>query len=158
MNLLRIDEETTANIGLISGGDATNIVTKEVIFHAEARSLSDEKLKMQTDHMVKCCEDAAKKFGGKVEMDVDNAYGAFKVEEDAEIVQKVKEACKNLGLESKTMTTGGGSDTNILNANGVAAVNLAIGERLPHTVDEHIYIKDLENATRLVLEVIKVYA
>ncbi|NLY47232.1 MAG: M20/M25/M40 family metallo-hydrolase [Tissierella sp.] len=158
MNLLRIDEETTANIGVISGGEVTNIVTKEVEIKAEARSLSDEKLKEQTDHMVKCCEEAAKKFGGKVEMDVDNAYGAFKVEEDAEIVQKVKKACKNLGLESVTMTTGGGSDTNILNANGIAAVNLAIGERLPHTIDEHIYIKDLENATRLVLEIIKVYA
>ena len=36
MNLLRIDEETTANIGIISGGKATNIVTNEVIIEAEA--------------------------------------------------------------------------------------------------------------------------
>lgn len=61
MNLLRIDEETTANIGIISGGKATNIVTKEVIIEAEARSLQDEKLEKQTKHMIKCCKDAAKK-------------------------------------------------------------------------------------------------
>ncbi len=158
MKLLRIDENTTANIGHISGGEATNIVTKEVNFHGEARSLSDEKLKVQTDHMVKCCEDAAKKFGGKVEMDVDNAYGAFKVDEDAEIVQKVKEASKNIGLVADTMTSGGGSDTNILNDNGITAVNLAVGMRLVHTLDEHIYIKDLEDTAKLVLEIIKVYA
>lgn len=158
MKLLRIDEETTANIGFISGGEATNIVTKEVEIHGEARSLSDEKLEIQTQHMIKCCQDAAKKYGGKVEMDVENAYGAFKVDEDTEIVNKVKEACNNLGLEPLTMTTGGGSDTNVLNVKGITAVNLAIGERLPHTVDEHIYIKDLENAARLVMEIIKVYA
>ncbi|NLN15409.1 MAG: M20/M25/M40 family metallo-hydrolase [Tissierellia bacterium] len=158
MKLLRIDEETTANIGFISGGGPTNIVTKEVEFHAEARSLSDEKLKEQTDHMVKCCEEAAEKFGGRVEVDVVNAYSAFKVEEDSEIVQKVKKACENLGFEAITMTSGGGSDTNVLNAKGITAVNLGVGMRLAHTVDEHLYIKDLENAAELVLEIIKEYA
>lgn len=158
MKLLRIDEETTANIGFISGGEATNIVTKEVEIHGEARSLNEEKLQAQTDHMVKCCQDAAEKFGGKVEVQVEKSYGAFKVEEDAEIVVKAKEACKNLGLEPATTTTGGGSDTNIINVNGISTVNLAVGMRLPHTVDEHIYIKDLENSARLVLEIIKVYA
>lgn len=158
MKLLRIDEETTANIGHISGGDATNIVTKEVVFHGEARSLSNEKLKAQTDHMVKCCEEAAKKYGGKVEMDVDNAYGAFKVDEDAEIVQMVKKACANIGLESNTMKSGGGSDTNILNDNGITAVNLAVGMRAVHTLEEHIYIDDLEKTAELVLEIAKVYS
>lgn len=158
MKLLRIDEETTANIGFISGGGPTNIVTKEVEFHAEARSLSDEKLKEQTDHMVKCCEEAAEKFGGRVEVDVVNAYSAFKVEEDSEIVQKVKKACENLGFKATTMTSGGGSDTNVLNAKGITAVNLGVGMRLAHTVDEHLYIKDLENAAELVLEIIKEYA
>ena len=56
------------------------------------------------------------------------------------------------------MTSGGGSDTNILNANGITAVNLGVGMRLAHTVDEHLYIKDLENAAELVLEIIKEYA
>ncbi|MDR7871252.1 MAG: M20/M25/M40 family metallo-hydrolase [Tissierellaceae bacterium] len=158
MKLLRIDEETTANIGHISGGEATNIVTKEVVFRGEARSLSNEKLKEQTEHMVKCCEDAAKKYGGKVEMDVDNAYGAFKVDEDDEIVQKVKEACTNLGLKPHTMTSGGGSDTNIYNDNGIKAVNLAVGMRLVHTLEEHIHIKDLEKSAKMVLEIVKVYA
>lgn len=157
MNLLRIDGETTANIGSISGGSATNIVTKEVEFHAEARSLDNDKLQEQTDHMVKCCEDAAKKFGGKVEINVENAYGAFKIDENHELVKSVKLACKNLGFDSSTTTSGGGSDTNIFNANGIEAINLAIGERMPHTLEEHLHIKDLENAARLALEIIKIH-
>lgn len=157
MKLLRIDEETTANIGSISGGSATNIVTKEVEFHAEARSLDNDKLQEQTDHMVKCCEDAAKKYNGKVEINVENAYGAFKIDENHELVNSVKLACKNLGFDAMTTTSGGGSDTNILNANGIEAINLAIGERKPHTLEEHLHIKDLENAARLALEIIKIH-
>ena len=108
--------------------------------------------------MVKCCEEAAEKFGGTVEIDVEHTYGAFKVEEDAEIIHKVKEACRNIGLEPFTTASGGGSDTNILNANGIQAVNLGIGERKPHTIEEHLHIKDLENAARLALELIKIHA
>ncbi len=158
MKLLRIDDETTANIGLIMGGGATNIVTNQVIFKAEARSLCDEKLESQTNHMVKCCEDAAAKFGGKVEIDISHEYGAFKIEEDSPVVNKVKEACKNIGLEPLTGTTGGGSDTNILSNNGLPAVNLGMGARKAHTLEEHIHIKDLEDAGRLALEIIKVFA
>ncbi|MGH9903269.1 MAG: M20/M25/M40 family metallo-hydrolase, partial [Pyrinomonadaceae bacterium] len=54
MKLGRIDEETTANIGVIEGGKATNIVTNLVTVRGEARSLSDEKLEAQTLHMLKC--------------------------------------------------------------------------------------------------------
>lgn len=158
MKLLRIDDETTANIGSIEGGGPTNIVTKEVMIKGEARSLKDDKLKSQTDHMVKAMEEGAKKFNGKVEIDIDTVYGAFKVEEDAEIVKKVKQACENLGLESYTTSSGGGSDTNILNMEGISAVNLGIGMKKPHTLEEHIAIKDLENASKLALEIVKIYA
>ena len=155
MKLLRIDSETTANIGSISGGGATNIVTKEVSFHAEARSLDNDKLKEQTDHMVICCEDAAAKYGGKVEIIVENAYSAFTIDNSHEIVKTVEKACRNIGIETKTTTSGGGSDTNIFNVNGIDAINLGIGERKPHTLEEHMYIKDLENTARIVLEIIK---
>lgn len=158
MKLLRIDDETTANIGSIEGGGPTNIVANEVIIKAESRSLKDEKLKEQTDHMVKAMEDAAEKFSGKVEIEVDTAYSAFKVDENEEIVEKVKQACRNINLEPFTASSGGGSDTNILNGKGIKAVNLGIGEKNPHTLEEHIKIEDLENASRLALEIIKVYA
>jgi len=158
MRLLRIDKETTANVGCISGGEVTNIVTKEVNIEAEARSLQDDKLEKQTDHMVTCCKDAAEKFGGEVEFEVKNSYGAFKVDAEHDIVKKVKKACENLGLKPYTTKSGGGSDTNILNANGITAVNLGIGEKNPHTVEEHLHIKDLENSAKLALEIIKTYA
>lgn len=155
MNLLRIDEDTTANIGIIKGGSATNIVCPEVDIKAEARSLQDEKLDKQTAHMVECFKQAAEEFGAEVEVETSRAYNAFTIDENEEIVKIVKKACDNIGIKGFTDSTGGGSDTNILNANGIKSLNLGIGERKPHTLEEHIAIKDLVDSARLVLEIIK---
>lgn len=155
MNLLRIDSETTANIGTINGGQVTNIVCPEVTIKAEARSLSSEKLDKQTSHMVECFKRAAEEFGAEVEIITNRSYGPFVVDENDEIVNIVRKACESAGLDSKTKSTGGGSDTNILNGNGIKAVNLAIGERKPHTLEEHMKIDDLVKAAKLVLEIIK---
>lgn len=158
MKLLRIDEETTANIGIIKGGSATNIVTPLVTVEAEARSLDDAKLKAQTDHMIECCERAAETFQGKVEINVDNVYGAFEVAKDHDIIRDVEKANERLGFKTEITTTGGGSDTNIFNGKGIPAINLAIGEMKPHTLEEHIHIKDLVNSAKLALELMKINA
>ena len=158
MNLLRIDEETTANIGRIEGGTVTNIVAPEAIVKAESRSLDNDKLKKQSDHMVACFMEAAEAFGAKVECDVTRMYSAFHVDSEDLIVKNVFEACENIGLKPFTAPSGGGSDTNIFNANGLTAVNLGIGERKPHTLEEHLHIVDLVNASKLVMELIKLYA
>jgi len=155
MKLLRIDEETTANIGAIEGGGATNIVTPEVVVRAEARSLSNDKLDAQSKHMVECFEASAKKYGATIDAQVVRMYGAFNIDEKDSIVNHVKQACESIGLNPFTDSTGGGSDTNILNANGIKAVNLGIGERKPHTLEEHLHIVDLVNSARLVKAIIE---
>lgn len=155
MNLLRIDEDTTANIGTINGGEVTNIVCPEVTIKAEARSLSAEKLDKQTAHMVECFKKAGEEFGAQVDIETTRAYGPFVVDENDEIVNIVKKACEAAGFESVTKSTGGGSDTNVFNGNGIKAINLAIGERKPHTLEEHMKIEDLVKAATLVVEIIK---
>lgn len=155
MKLLRIDENTTANIGKITGGVATNIVCPEVKIEAEARSTVIESLDEQTSHMVKTFEAVAESFGGVAEVDVERMYGEFVIEENEEIVDMAKNAIKALGIEPIVASTGGGSDTNIFNGNGIKSVNLSSGERAPHTLQEHVYIKDLEILRDLVIELIK---
>ncbi|MDR5659195.1 M20/M25/M40 family metallo-hydrolase [Serpentinicella sp. ANB-PHB4] len=157
MNLLRIDEETTANVGVIKGGEATNVVTPEVIVNAEARSLNEDKLDTQTKHMVDAFIEAAKDLGGEVELDVGREYPSFNIEEDEEIVTKVKEAFKNMNIEAYTKATGGGSDTNILNSHGIKSVNLGMGAQKPHTLGEHIKIKDLRDNAQMIVEIIKIF-
>lgn len=155
MKLLRIDEETTANIGFIGGGGPTNIVTDEVEIKAEARSLDNAKLKAQTEHMVQCVKDAQDKYGIEAEIEVQEAYKAFSVTEDSLPAQMVKAACEKAGLEFVPGKSGGGSDTNNFNLNGIPSVNLGVGYEKVHTTEEFMPIKDLHTVAKLLLEIAK---
>jgi len=155
MKLLRIDEETTANIGIIKGGIATNIVMPEVEILAEARSLDVSKLDSQTKHMADVFKQAAADFDAKVEIKIHRLFGAFNVDENDEMVTMLKKVFTSIGIEPSVISTGGGSDTNILNANGIKVVNLGVGMEKIHTLGEYITIKSLINSARMVVEIIR---
>lgn len=150
MKLLRIDSETTANIGLVNGGVASNIVMPELKVKAEVRSLSLEKMATQISHMKSCFEKAAEKYAGHIDFKSTVKYKAFNLPEDASIVLKAKKAFNTIGIEASTSFTGGGSDANALNDRGLTMVNLGIGEKQAHTLEEHYYIKDLETMSTFV--------
>ena len=155
MKLLRIDEETTANIGTFSAEYATNIVPEKVRFIAEARSRNDEKLSEQKAQMVKCIEDACAKFGGSWEGEVRDMYYAYSVDNSDSWMQEIVAACDRIGLVANIKASGGGSDANNMNRNGIKALVLGTGMSKVHSVNEEITIANLENTTRLVLELMK---
>ncbi|HJQ32133.1 MAG TPA: M20/M25/M40 family metallo-hydrolase [Pyrinomonadaceae bacterium] len=164
MNLFRIDDETTANIGVIRGGEATNIITNFVMLKGEARSLSDEKLEAQTAHMVKCFEDAAAKYEvtvegvttkARVEADVTREYYSMDVSDDSRVVRLVKEAAARMGLKVETMASGGGCDANIFNKRGIECANLGTGMRAIHTVKEWLDVKDMYASAEMTLEIMR---
>lgn len=155
MKLLRIDHETTANVGVITGGAATNIVTDAVHVKFEARSLNNEKLKAQSDHMVECIHKACREYGTTCDVDVTLNYPAFTIEKDSNIARIVKSAIESLGLSADLKSTGGGSDTNILNGNGIEAVTLALGYNDVHTTAESIAIENLVKSAELVVAIIQ---
>jgi tripeptide aminopeptidase len=167
MRLGRIDHETTANIGVVEGGMAVNIVPNQVILRGEARSHSEEKLNRQTDHMKRCLEDAAarhvleldgKRHSAKVEAKIERDYDRMDVPDSAPIVKLVHAAAKNLKLEVKTLATGGGCDANVLNKKGLVVANLSTGMREIHTVHEWLDLRDLNLSAQMVLEIVKVNA
>jgi len=143
MKLLRVDEETTANVGIISGGVATNIVMPEVNITAEARSLDSEKLRDQTRHMIACFEEVASAHQATVKIDVQTLYPTLNIEDDAPVVKHALEAFKTCNLTATLAKTGGGSDAHIFSANGIPTVNLGLGVKNAHTVNECIAISDM---------------
>jgi tripeptide aminopeptidase len=164
MKLGRIDEETTANIGAIQGGEATNIITNLVTLKGEARSLDDSKLEAQTAHMVKCLEDAAAKYEvtvegvttkARVESHVTREYYAMDVSDDSRVVKLVKEAASRMGLDVKTLASGGGCDANIFNKRGIECANLGTGMRAIHTVKEWLDVKDMYASAEMTLEIMR---
>ncbi|SJZ61830.1 M20/M25/M40 family metallo-hydrolase [Selenihalanaerobacter shriftii] len=154
MNLGRVDEETTANIGVIKGGKATNIVPDRVELEGEARSRDEEKLNAQTQHMVDIFEKSAKKFNAKVEIEVERLFPAFKLDKNSPIVKAAIKAAKDLNVEPKLVPTGGGSDANIFNVE-IPTINLGIGMADVHTTDEHIKINDLIKTAEYTLTIIE---
>ncbi|HLL74167.1 MAG TPA: M20/M25/M40 family metallo-hydrolase [Pyrinomonadaceae bacterium] len=164
MKLGRIDEETTANVGVIEGGKATNIITNYVYLKGEARSRSDEKLEAQTRHMTECFERAAAKYEvtvdgvttkGRVEAHVTREYYAMDVPESSRVVQLVYQAAQRLGHKVETLASGGGCDANIFNKRGIECANFGTGMRAIHTVKEWLDVKDMYQSAEIALEVLK---
>lgn len=155
MKLLRIDHETTANVGVISGGSATNIVCDSVTVRFEARSLDNDKLKAQVDHMVGCIQQACEEYGTTCNVEIIHNYPAFTIEKDSKIAQLAVRAIEQVNLKADLKSTGGGSDTNILNGNDIASVNLSVGMSNVHTTSECIAIESLTQAAQLVASIIQ---
>jgi tripeptide aminopeptidase len=167
MKLGRVDAETTANLGRIQGGLATNIVPTRVVVDGETRSLSVAKLEAQTEHMRQRFEEAAARHAvrledgehrARVEVKVDRQYERLDVADTAKVVTLVAGAAKGLGKSFKTRATGGGSDANVYTTRGIEIANLACGMRDIHTVHEWVDLKDLYTTASIVLETVRLNA
>ncbi len=166
LKLGRIDFETTANIGNIKGGLAHNIVPKECFISGEVRSHDEVKLEKVTNKIVKTFEEVAAKYEVKFDSKVFHAcssahvindFSAMKIKEDEDIIKIAKQAARNIGVEPKIETGGGGSDANVFFARGLVVPIIGTGMNDVHSTHENIKIHDLEKVTQWVMEIIKEY-
>ena len=155
MKLGRIDEETTANIGVISGGNATNIVPDKVTLKGEVRSRDGGKLEKCTEQIKKITEDTAQEFKAKAEVKVNEEYHCYNLSPDDQVVKIAIKAVKDIGLQPELCPSGGGSDANVFNKKGFPSVVLSVGMEKVHTVEEYILVENLKNTAEYVLSIIK---
>lgn len=146
MPLGRIDEETTANIGVISGGRATNIVCDRVDVRGEARSRSAEKLAAQTQAMVAAFEQAAARRGVSADVQVTHEYTAYRLGPEEPILRLLSAGAAQVGIAPAFVPTGGGADANIFNAAGIRVANISTGMDRVHTTQEQIAVADMVRA------------
>lgn len=155
MRLGRLDFETTANVGVISGGIASNIVPEVVTMKAEARSHDPSKLKRQVAHMVRALSRACRKHGAKLKYELTPSYKAFEVRQSHKALVIAKAAARGIGIKPKIKATGGGSDANIFHSFGVPCVIIGVGADSVHTTSENIAIDDMVRGARFVLNIIR---
>ncbi|MBI3766902.1 MAG: M20/M25/M40 family metallo-hydrolase [Deltaproteobacteria bacterium] len=164
MRLGRIDTETTANIGTVHGGAATNIVPNTVHLQGEARSHDVAKLEAQCVHMRQCLEDAAARhtvtrddgaFRASVESRIARSYEEMAVPDESPIVQLVFRAAASLGAPVTSAAMGGGCDANILNRRGFEVVNLGTGMQHIHTVHEWLRVSDMVRTAAVITEMVR---
>jgi tripeptide aminopeptidase len=144
MRLGRLDEETTANVGTISGGVARNIVPERCSLMAEARSHDERKLTEVVQEMLEACTFAASLTGCEVETSVESGYRGYRFRREDEAVRLARDALVRTGREPTYALSGGGADANVFNLRGLSCVNLGNGMAEIHTPDEHIAVADLE--------------
>ncbi|MDQ0158557.1 M20/M25/M40 family metallo-hydrolase [Alkalibacillus salilacus] len=149
MPLGRIDDETTANIGRFEGGQATNVVCDEAYILAEARSLEPSKLDQQIEHMQEACRQAEEEVGGSIKVEVRHMYPGYKHEDGERVVEVVKQAAQQIGRDSELLSSGGGSDANIIAGYGIPTVNLCVGYENIHTTEERIPVQELVKIAEL---------
>jgi tripeptide aminopeptidase len=144
LRLGRVDDETTANVGVIEGGTAGNIVPEWCTFRAEARSQDERKLNALVQEMLDAFSFAATATDCEVETTMRKSYLGYRFKRDDDVVQLAARALERSGYEPSFGLSGGGADANVFNERGRRCVNLANGMVDIHTPDERIAVADLD--------------
>jgi tripeptide aminopeptidase len=154
MRLGRIDDRSSANVGVIEGGVARNIVPEWCTIHAEARSRDPGTIAELVQEMLDAIAFAASTSDCTVETDVEHTYAGYSFGPDAPVVALAAEGLRRAGFEPSTGFSGGGADANVFNERGLPCVNLANGMIDIHTADERIAVEDLESMVDVTLALV----
>ena len=154
----RIDHETSANVGVISGGTARNVVPEWCSFEAEVRSHDEHKATELVREMLETAAFAASLAECAVESEVRPSFPGYRFRESDPPVRLAATALQRAGFEPSYALSGGGADANVFNARGLSCVNLANGMAEIHTPDEHIAVADLEAMVEVTLALVEAAA
>lgn len=147
----------TSNVGVIRGGDATNVVTPEVEIRAEARSHDPAFRRRIVSAISGAFRKAARTVRnvhgvcGKVEIEGRLDYEAFELPGDEACVLSAERAIRAVGGQPVRAISNGGLDANWLTARGIPTVTLGSGQRNPHTVSERLEIAQFRQSCRIAL-------
>jgi tripeptide aminopeptidase len=150
----RVDEETSANVGVISGGTARNVVPEWCSFTAEVRSHDEAKAVDLAREMLESAAFAASLADCEVESEVRPSFPGYRFRDSDPPVRLAAEALQRAGYTPTYALSGGGADANVFNARGLQCVNLANGMMEIHTPDEHIAVADLEGMVEVTLALV----
>lgn len=154
LRLGRLDDETTANVGTITGGSGRNIVPEWCELEAEARSHDARKLADLVQEMLDTFAFAASVAECTLETEVSETYQGYRFKETDPIVRLAGDALARCGYELRPTLTGGGADANVFNTRGLPCLNLANGMAEIHTADEHIAVEDLTSMVEVTLALV----
>jgi tripeptide aminopeptidase len=154
LELGRIDRETTANVGVIQGGTAGNVVAERCDVLLETRSLDHDRAHASATRIVDCLTAAAADSECDVAIDVEEQFRGFKLPKTAPAVVAAAEALTANGFEPRYISTGGGSDANAFIARGLTVVNLANGTERNHEPEERVAVAALEQMLDVTLALV----
>jgi tripeptide aminopeptidase len=144
MELGRLDEGTTANVGLISGGTSGNVVPGHCGVHAEARSLNLERAAEVAGQITDACAWGASEHGCDVDVRIEELFRGYELPTDSRALALAETALRAAGLEPSRVAIGGGSDANVFRRDGFDCVLLSNGTDAVHTSEEMVPARNLD--------------
>jgi tripeptide aminopeptidase len=144
MELGRLDERTTANVGLIEGGTSGNVVPGHCWLQAEARSLDAARAAEVAGQISDACAWGASEHGCDVDVRLEELFRGYQVPSSSAALKLAEAGLRSAGVEPARTAIGGGSDANVFRLDGFDAVLLANGTDAVHTEDEHVPVASLE--------------
>jgi tripeptide aminopeptidase len=154
MPLGRIDEETSANVGLVSGGSARNIVPEWCALQAEVRSHDLARVSEVVQQLVDAAAYAAAVSDCTLETAIEPKYRGYRLRGDSLPVRLASDGLRRAGFEPRFALSGGAADANVFNERGLQCANLANGMVDIHTPDERIAVDDLERMVDVTLGIV----
>jgi tripeptide aminopeptidase len=155
MELGRLDSETTANVGTINGGTATNVVPERCRIEAEVRGLDEQRVEQVLTAIVDHLHDAADAGECDLDVTVERMFTGYRSKPRAPHVGLAEQALRACGYEPSLIVTGGGSDANAFEAAGLPCVNLANGTERNHQPDERVSVDALNGMLEVAIALVE---
>jgi tripeptide aminopeptidase len=155
MELGRLDSETTANIGTIAGGTATNVVPERCRVEGEVRGLAEQRVEEVLTDMVDRFQDAADAAECDLDITVERMFTGYRIKPRAPQLAVAERALRACGYEPLAIVTGGGSDANAFETAGFPCLNLANGTERNHQPDERVSVDALEGMLEVAIALVE---
>ena len=145
----RLDEETTFNVGLISGGSVRNAVPSDVAFSGEFRSHNTETVDLVRMQVLETLKEARKRYKDAIiQEELEVLFQMYDLDPNDPVVRLVTRVMGGMGLGPDIRPSGGGTDANAMRLRGIDCVVVGMSTNEMHTVNEHVLIPDLMTTAR----------
>jgi tripeptide aminopeptidase len=154
MRLGRLDDETTANVGMIDGGSAINVIPERCRIEAEVRSLDADRAAVVTTETVDHLQDAANAGECDLDLSVERMFSGYRTSPRAPQLGVAERALSACGYVPRQIASGGASDANSFEAAGFSCTCLADGTEHNHEPGERISAQSLESMLEIALRIV----
>ncbi len=153
----RLDEESTFNVGMISGGTVRNAVPSEVTFSGEFRSRNTETVDLLRMQLLSTMQQARQRYQeATIQEELEVLFHMYNLDPNDPIVRLVTRVMGDMSLTPDICPSGGGTDANAMRLNGIDCVVVGMSTNEMHTVNEYVLIPDLVTTARFCERVMEV--
>ncbi len=145
----------TSNVGMILGGEATDVIPERCVLRGEVRAFTTDRIYEHLSMLKATFTNTAAERNGAVEFESSMDYPPFSIDKDSESYRTTAAVLRAVGLDPTPIDDLNGSDANMLNAHGIPTIRVGIGARSPSAGDEFVLLEDLQKAEEIARELIR---